>query len=189
MIWIKCPRSVALCVVTRRQFSMAWLRSRSAPVTLQVLGVGLLPMGRRHPARCSFEPQKIIGTPPRSKWCTALPGGGPCVHRSLACAPLGRSQPDMARWRGRLGHSRCRSVVVAMLGGNASGLNQIWWLVANPMAKLTAACPIRFTRRRGSRRTCCRRAACGNRRVPACARPPWWPRRSWLWRACVDSSA
>jgi hypothetical protein len=111
MIWIKFSRIAVSCLVTRRQFSKCWLRSRSAPVTLQVLGVGLLPMGRRHPARCSFEHQKIIGTPPRSKWCTAMPAGGPCVHRCFGLRP-GRTQPTRSGSLAGASRSHTRSLRV-----------------------------------------------------------------------------
>lgn len=49
---------------------------RSAPVTLQDQGHGATPHGSRHPAPGSNEPQKIVGTLPRSKRTAEAGTGG-----------------------------------------------------------------------------------------------------------------
>ena len=73
---------------------------RSAPVALLDQGNGAMPVGHGHPAPGSWEPQKIVGAPPRSKWSAR--GAGSQIGGS---APRGRRPtPRLARWQGRLGH-------------------------------------------------------------------------------------
>jgi len=59
---------------------------RSAPVTLLDQGDGAAPLGSRHPAPGSYEPQKIVGALPGSKWATPAQAR---VHRTVARHPWG----------------------------------------------------------------------------------------------------
>ena len=172
MISVNNPRNAVFVPVTRRQFSLWWLRSRSAPVTLQVLGTGAAPRGEKAPGpwlvrapenhRYPAQVQVVHGSAQRRAVCSQISG-----LRSSRAQPTRSGSLAGASRSHTLSLHGCRD-----RGGNASGLNQIWWLIANPVSKLTEACPVRFRRRRGPRRSRCRRAECGSRRVPACGRPP-----------------
>jgi len=100
---------------------------RSAPVTLLDQGDGAAPLGSRHPAPGSDEPQKIVSALPVSKWATQAGVGagrmrGPQkvrrirpaptpaqarVHRTVARHPRGRR--PTASWLAGRGVSVTRS--------------------------------------------------------------------------------
>ena len=71
--------------VTRPRFSLS--RCRFTPIrTSHPSGsrqVGLLRWGGQTPGPWLTEPQKIVGAPPRSKWCHAGAGGSGCGSLSI----------------------------------------------------------------------------------------------------------
>ena len=132
---------------------------RSAPVTLLDQGDGAMPVGHGYPAPGSTEPQKIVGTPPRSKWSTeAGPSGGadpkksgaPTRPRRAAGSQNGGSTPRGRRptlgWLDGRGVSVTVNPPWRMGGGGGAALSSggSW---ANPVRAVAATALIRFRRR------------------------------------------
>ena len=144
---------------------------RSAPVTLLDQGDGATPLGSRHPAPGSYEPQKIVGALPGSKWAAqagvgaggvrgpqkvrrtwpALTPAQPRVHRTVARHPTGRAPSNLfvARGQGRFGH---RHSSVASVGRRRCPIRSGgWWPTPCPGSPATPYCKSRIRRRRRSR--------------------------------------
>ena len=162
-------------------------RLRSAPATFVDPDHGAVPMGNRHPAPGSYEPQKIVGALPRSKWAAeAGTGGGragppsrsrrdrppsppgPRVHRSLARRPAGAVQPLDGSLAGA---SRSRTFLRGVLAGMPRCPIQARRRSANPFSRVAGVSPNRFRRRPDLPRSRCRRAECNSRPAPVCGRP------------------